>query len=236
MPEIHSQPHWNPKFYQSLCGKLMIKVGLRLERKRDDRKDRKICGCSLVKYVPSLYRETKGATGSEPTHYSFLEEIFADADLKSNDRFLDIGCGKGRVLAFLIRKGANWDLYGIELNPEIAAYAQNWTEQYVHAEIIQGDAFAIDYNAYTILSLGRPFETEAFIKFVQKAESELTHPITLYYWWDSQSGNYLDGRPGWTLHRRKWFFKHALLPVYPYPQRYSVWTFTPTCCRQSDAG
>ena len=215
------------KFYCSRVGRKYASYCNKLENIFDNKKDKKICGCSLVKYVPSLYRESKGATGSESTHYYFLNQIFNGADFNEKHNFIDIGCGKGRVLAFLTLKNANWNINGIELNHDVASFAKNWTDKYDNITIIEGDAFECDYSKYDILSLGRPFETQAFIKFVSKIENEITHPIMLYYWWDSQSGDYLNNRPGWTLQTRGWFFKRGLIPAYKYPQRFSVWKFEP---------
>ena len=64
----------------------------------------RICGESLVEYVPSIDRNDAqgiGGTGSQSTHYVLLKHIFSHVKLTSDDVFLDVGCGKGRVLAFL---------------------------------------------------------------------------------------------------------------------------------------
>ena len=81
--------------------------------------DKKVCGTSLIKYVPSVFRDDKngvGSTGSQSTHYFILNRMFSHVELKETDRFIDIGCGKGRVLAYLIHKKAPCSLTGIELN------------------------------------------------------------------------------------------------------------------------
>ena len=82
--------------------------------------DRRICGCSLVKYVPSLYRETMGATGSQSTCYWALDKMFKGEHFDENDSFIDVGCGKGRVLAYMVSKKYPCSLTGIELNKEVA--------------------------------------------------------------------------------------------------------------------
>ena len=143
----------------------------------DSRKDKKICGCSLVKYVPSLYRETFGATGSEATCYWALEKIFGDYAFDKNDSFIDIGCGKGRVLAFMQSKGYPCRLTGIELNKDVAAYAQNWASRYDNITILNGNAFELDYNDYSVLFMGRPFETETFCKFIDMYVACIVRPV-----------------------------------------------------------
>lgn len=193
--------------------------------------DKKICGCSLVKYVPSLFRESKGATGSQSTRYFVLDEIFKDEQFSINDNFIDIGCGKGRIIAYLLKNNFPGKLNGIELNDDVASFTKKWTNKYKNVSIINGDAFDHDFNSYNIFFLGRPFETEFFKKFIEKLEQELTHPVKVFYWWDQQSGNFLNYRDGWKIHNRKWIFNIHGFYISNFPQRYSVWTYTPVNCR-----
>ena len=193
----------------------------------DGRKDKKICGCSLVKYVPSLYRETMGATGSEATCYWALDKIIGDSIFDENDSFIDVGCGKGRVLAYMQSKGYPCRLTGIELNKDVAEYAQKWAERYDNITILNGNAFELDYNEYTVLFMGRPFETKTFYKFIDQLEEKLTHKILLFYWWDTQSGAYLENRKGWSQIRRDWILKSHGLYMYHCPQRYTLWEYLP---------
>lgn len=218
---------YKKSFYGNFFIRKAISLSVKISELFDDRKDRKICGCSLVKYVPSLYRESMGATGSHSTCYWTLDTIFKDAAFESSDEFIDVGCGKGRVLAYMIGKGYPCSLTGVELNADVAAYAQNWAKQYENMKIISGSAFDLDYNEYTVLFMGRPFEPEMFYQFIQKLESELKHPIRLYYWVDQQSGDYLNDREGWTMLKREKVFNSHGLFMFHNPQRYSIWTFTP---------
>lgn len=194
--------------------------------------DHKICGCSLVKYVPSKFRESMGATGSQSTRYLVLKQMFSGERFSSSDRLIDIGCGKGRVLAYMLENRFPGSLYGIELNEDVAHYAQSWTKKYDGVTIIAGDAFKQDLDYYDLFFLNRPFETETFQKFILKFEQELTHPARMYYWVDQISGGFLKDRDGWKLERREWLNRKGLLYFYPYPQRYSVWEYTPACCRE----
>lgn len=193
----------------------------------DGRKDKKICGCSLVKYVPSLYRETMGATGSQSTCYWALDKIFEGETFDKSDAFIDVGCGKGRVLAYMVSKGYPCSLTGIELNAEVAAYAQKWSKKYENITVMNGNAFELDYNKYTVLFMGRPFEPETFYKFIGKLESELKHPIKFFYFVDQQSGAYLEDRKGWVRKRRGSVHKSHGLYMYGSPQGFSLWEYTP---------
>ena len=196
----------------------------------DGMKDLRICGCSLVKYVPSLYRESMGATGSQSTCYWALDKIFKGEKFSRNDSFIDVGCGKGRVLAYMQNKGYPCSVTGIELNKEVASYAKRWARKYENITVINGNAFELDYNDYTVLFMGRPFETEMFHKFIDQLEVKLRHPIRLFYWCDTQSGDYLENRKGWTRKRREMIQKSHGLYMYMWPQGFSLWEYTPQDC------
>lgn len=218
---------YNRKFYNNFIIHKFITLSVKCALAIDGIKDRKICGCSLVKYVPSLYRESMGATGSQSTCYFTLDRIFKDSTFSENDSFIDVGCGKGRVLAYMVNKGYPCSLTGVELNADVAEYARNWAKRYENVNIISGSAFDLDYNDYSVLFMGRPFEPEMFHKFIDKLETELKHPIKLYYWVDQQSGQYLKDRKGWEMHiRERLFFLRGFF-IYYSPQGYSIWTYTP---------
>lgn len=51
----------------------------------------------------------------EPTPYSALEQLFTQYELKSSDRIVDFGCGKGR-LNFYINYLYNTTTIGVEMN------------------------------------------------------------------------------------------------------------------------
>lgn len=202
----------------------------RLLRTMDSIIDRQICSQSLVKYVPSVYRDDTngvGMTGSQSTSYLILDRIFSHIYLTEKDSFLDVGCGKGRVLAFLLREHAPCALNGIEINEVSGETARKWTAAYPQVSVKVGDAFEIDYNPFTVLFLGRPFLPKTFLEFIEKLEGTLVHPITFIYWVDQQSGHLLKDRRGWTLQfREKLAFIHGLI-IAGSPQSYSIWTYDP---------
>jgi SAM-dependent methyltransferase len=53
----------------------------------------------------------------EPTPYTALEELFTQYQLKSSDRVVDFGCGKGR-LNFYINYLFNASVVGVEMNDD----------------------------------------------------------------------------------------------------------------------
>ncbi len=216
------------------CKKFMIRVDNAICRRlidaADEIKDKKICGQSLVKYVPSVFRDDKngiGSTGSQSTSYVILKRIFSHVELKEEDNFIDVGCGKGRVLAYLIDQKCPCSLHGIEINPESGKIAVEWTKKYDNVTVEIGDAFLIDYDRYSVLFLGRPFLPKTFLSFIEKLESTVTHPITFIYWVDQQSGYLLKDRPGWNMQFREVLRRINGIRIAYCPQSYSVWTYKP---------
>ena len=193
----------------------------------DAAKDKKICGRKLGVFVPTPYAESHGATGSQSAPYYGLDRVLKGLYLTGSDSFVDIGCGKGRVIAYLIGRGFRCNITGIEINPEVASVAKEWTAKYKNVEIVEGDAFGLDYNDYTVLFMYRPMETDTFKLFIDLLEMTLTHSVKLYYYVDGQSGYYLNDRPGWTLEKRHNIFFVKGLFIHREPQRYSVWTYEP---------
>ena len=155
-------------------------ISRRILRRMDDVMDRRICGQSLVKYVPSVYRDDAngvGMTGSQSTSYIILSRIFAHVSLTAEDSFLDVGCGKGRVLAFLLKEHAPCALSGVEISEISGKVAQEWTGRYDKVDVTLGDAFKLDYNPYTVLFLGRPFLPKTFLEFIERSIFKTRQPL-----------------------------------------------------------
>ena len=216
---------------KKLLWKIENAVCSRLLNAMDSAIDKRICGESLVEYVPSIFRDDKngvGGTGSQSTRYMILKRVFSHVTLTPQDVFLDVGCGKGRVLAFLIREKCPCPLYGIEHNPEVSRVVEAWTARYPQTKIMAGDALLLDYDPFTVLMIARPFLPKTFLSFVERLEQTVKHPITLIYWVDQQSGHLLKDRPGWQMHFREILERINGLKVMRSPQGYSIWTFDPS--------
>ncbi|MCQ2540362.1 MAG: methyltransferase domain-containing protein [Acetatifactor sp.] len=194
--------------------------------------DRKVCGMSIRRYVPSIFRDDKagvGMTGSEATVYAALHDIFSAKELKitAEDSFLDVGCGQGRVLAYLIHKQYPCKIAGIEINEEVGKMTAQWAAKYPDVKVVVGDAFEHNMDPYTVLFFGRPFLPETFKLFLEKLEGDLNHPITFIYHVDQQSKHLLEGRPGWTMLMRKQHSKWYGVPYTKRAQYYSIWRYEP---------
>lgn len=214
-------------YMKTKVGTLYRKLSGQITTACDMVKDFKICGKSLTKYVASVDRKVLQATGSESARYWALDEVFKNMKFNKDDKFIDVGCGKGRILAEMERIKFPGQLYGIELNPDVAKYAQDWANRYDNLTIMSGDAFKLDYNDYDIIMLCRPFLEEMYVTFLEKMEKDIKHPVTVILYVDNYMAKYVKDKPQWTMHKQKIVFKKGLLAYNYYPVRYSIWTYDP---------
>lgn len=225
---MNSKNYKNSWYMTTKAGKIYRKISGQITTACDMIKDFKICGKSLTKYVASVDREVKQATGSQSTRYWALDEVFKGMDFNKDDKFIDVGCGKGRILAEMERLKFPGQLYGIELNPKVAEYAQSWASRYDNLTIYSGDAFSLDYNEYSIIMLCRPFLEDMFVTFLEKLEKDIKHPVTVIMYVDNYMAKYVKNKENWNMIRQDRFFKKGPLCATFYPLRYSIWTYDPT--------
>lgn len=214
----------NPKEFSV---RLYIKVTYRIVRIIDRIHDKRLCGCDLTR---KRKVQVEGATAYNPTVYWALDEIFKDTAFSANDHLVDVGCGMGRVIAYLLDKKFPGQLTGIEYDPYVAAVARKWMEKEKSGKVnlIEGDALKAQYDQYTILYLFRPFSEAFFKRMIIRLEEQLTHPIQLYYLTDYYSRQYLTGRPGWEMVSRRPIFTKYGLCLFASPQYFSIWKYRPS--------
>lgn len=212
-------------YMKTKIGQLYRKLSGQIATAFDISKDLKICGKSLTKYVASVDRKVLQATGSESARYWALDEVFKDMKFSKDDKFIDVGCGKGRILAEMERLHFPGQLYGIELNPVVAEYAQGWAKKYDNLTIYSGDAFKLNYNDYDIIMLCRPFLEEMFVNFLEKIQNDITHPVTVILYVDNYMAKYVKDKPGWTMQKQEVLFKKGPIAYSYYPLRYSIWEY-----------
>lgn len=214
-------------YMKTKAGQLYRKLSGQIATAFDISKDLKICGKSLTKYVASVDKKVLQATGSQSARYWALDEVFKDMKFSKDDKFIDVGCGKGRILAEMERLHFPGQLYGIELNPVVAEYAQGWAKKYDNLTIYSGDAFKLNYNDYDIIMLCRPFLEEMFVNFLEKIQNDITHPVTIILYVDHYMAKYVKDKPGWTMQKQEVLFKKGPIAYCYYPIRYSIWTYNP---------
>ncbi|WP_061809565.1 methyltransferase [Rossellomorea vietnamensis] len=110
----------------------------------------------------------------EPTPYAALEELFRHYELKSSDRVVDFGCGKGR-LNFFVHHLFQSTVIGVEMNDEFYGDCMRNLATYREKTKIRNDAISFrhclaeDYEinpADNRFYFFNPFSVQIFIKVI----------------------------------------------------------------------
>ena len=197
----------------------------------DLQRDIKVCGLPL-KDPGTTRLKTQGAHDPTPTPYFVLEELFEGIEFTPQSHLLDVGCGTGRVLAFHKSARIPGRATGIELDPDLAKCAQEWTRRYATIGAKQGDALDLPLGDFTHFYLFNPFDTNVLLKFLACIEAQVNHAVRLIHMSDNGETYFYMGRPGWTLVRQGEFHKYRnargrAFDVYEHPQHYSIWRYEP---------
>ena len=201
----------------------------------DIARDKRITGVSLEENIISPFAESHGAIDTIHTPYGTLHAVLGAEQFTQEDALLDVGCGLGRPLAYLIDTGFPGRIVGAEINPPVAQRAAAWVQRYPRAEVLCSDVFLLPLDQFTHFFMWRPFTPEAFERFVLKIEAELTHPVRMYYVSDTHTGDLLEQRPGWASARRGWVHRVWGIHQHGTPERYTVWDYTPAAVARSSA-
>ena len=129
--------------------------------------------------------ETEGYTagssdsaGYQPTYYHILPLLLRY--LGPDDTFVDVGCGKGRVLWFIATRRRLRKAIGIEIEPELAQIArENMKKARLRTPvtITEADASQVDLSEGTVYYLYNPFGRETLLRFLGNIERSLqTNP------------------------------------------------------------
>ncbi|HET6970030.1 MAG TPA: GNAT family N-acetyltransferase, partial [Phenylobacterium sp.] len=112
----------------------------------------------------------------EPVRYDALRQIATRLPLSEGDVLFDVGCGRGRVLAFFGRSAVG-RVVGVEFDPVLADQARRNVERLrgrrAGIEVITGDAAAQDYDEATVLFLYNPFGEPVMGRFIKQVKASL---------------------------------------------------------------
>lgn len=129
----------------------------------------------------------------EPTQYSALEVLFENYEIKSSDRLVDFGCGKGR-LNFYVNYFYDASVVGVEMNESFYQVAVENRSSYMRKTNKSNKV-----NFYCCLAEGyqidpldnrfyffNPFSKEIFMNIINKIlfsaeQSEREIELILYY-------------------------------------------------------
>lgn len=126
--------------------------------------DIKMGGKILSGGVDSRFKDA-GANMTSNSQYDELDEIFSKITVNFDDIFVDVGCGKGRVLNYWCHKYPHNKVYGVEIDPEISALTAKRLKKFDNCTVISGSVLAKFPEDGTIFYLFNPFDEKILREF-----------------------------------------------------------------------
>jgi SAM-dependent methyltransferase len=130
--------------------------------------------------VPTRY-EHVGAYHSTNSPYDDLDRVFAGVEIGPGDTIVDVGCGKGRSLNWLVEHFPENAIVGIELDPEICAATAKRLRREQNVTVICGDAIDRLPAEGTVFYLFNPFDEMVMDRFVAALLARGTPATVVYY-------------------------------------------------------
>ena len=117
----------------------------------------------------------------EPTPYHVLRAILRHVN--SDDTFVDLGCGKGRILWFIATRRRLKRIVGIEIAPELAQIARvNMAKCRLRTPVtvVEGDVSEADLSEGTVYYMSNPFGEKTLRTILEKIRNSLrAHPRSI---------------------------------------------------------
>ncbi len=105
-----------------------------------------------------------GANETASTRYAALPHLLGPY-LRSGDVLVDVGCGRGRVLNWVLHDGRAAVIYGLEIDPEIANELRHRLRRHSKVRVLTGDALILLPDDATIFYVWHSFEKDIMVKF-----------------------------------------------------------------------
>ena len=121
-----------------------------------------------------------GAHAVVHTDVQVLAALFANS-VEPGDVLVDVGCGKGRVIHFWLSRRLKNEIFGLELDPDIAARTQQRLRRFSNVTIFAGSAVETVPSDATLLYLSNPFDADVLAQF-SRSVSERCPAATLFYY------------------------------------------------------
>lgn len=99
--------------------------------------------------------------------------------LRRGDKVVDVGCGKGRVLNFLLSLDLDLDITGIEVDEAVARATAERLRGYPNVHILVGDARKHLPASFDLLYMYNPFNASVMVEFEPLLRSRATRIV--YY-------------------------------------------------------
>jgi SAM-dependent methyltransferase len=122
-----------------------------------------------------------GAFHSTNSPYEDLDRVFEGVQVAPDDVIVDVGCGKGRSLNWLLDRFPRNAIVGIELDPDICRATARRLRRRPNVTIVCADASTAVPPEGTIFYLFNPFDGTVMSRFAA-ALAERARPATIVYY------------------------------------------------------
>jgi SAM-dependent methyltransferase len=138
------------------------------------------CGGWTGGVIESPYRR-QGARSTQSTRYAVLRRVFRQVAIRPDDVLVDVGCGKGRVIAWWLALGCRNRIVGLELDPRVAAATAARFAAAANVAVVAGDALEHLPADGTLFWLYHPFEEPVLRAFRDRLKEVCRGEVRLVY-------------------------------------------------------
>lgn len=121
------------------------------------------------------------ATDVANSDYLAMAEMFSRIPIADDSVIVDVGCGKGRVINFLLSRGIRCEIIGIELDPEVAHATAQRLRNYANVRIVSGSIIDRWPEHATVFYAYNPFGAPVVERFCDLLETHKRPFVLLYY-------------------------------------------------------
>jgi len=125
--------------------------------------------------------EHLGAFHATNSPYEDLDRVFAGVEPAPGETIVDVGCGKGRSLNYLLGRFPRNPIVGIELDPELCRKTARRLQRRSNVTIVCGDASRLIPPEGRFFYLFNPFDGDVTARFAQ-ALLDRGRPATIVYY------------------------------------------------------
>ena len=125
--------------------------------------------------------EHLGAYHATNSPYEDLDRVFAGVAVGPRDMIVDVGCGKGRSLNWLIDRFPENPIVGIELDPELCKGTAHRLRRRTNVTVLCGDASTLIPPEARVFYLFNPFDETVTARFAAALRAR-GKPATIVYY------------------------------------------------------
>jgi len=113
--------------------------------------------------------------------YLAMAEMFGRVPLGDNSVIVDVGCGKGRVINFLLSRGVKCEIIGVEIDADVARATAHRLKRYRNVTIVTGNILDQWPGNATLFYVYNPFGAPVVEQFCDRLAAHPRPFVVLYY-------------------------------------------------------